>query len=446
MIGTAVVIGASFAGLLAGTAAAQTGYDVVVLERDDLPLVPQPRAGVPQSPQPHVLLRRGLLAIDGLLPGVGAELLRRGGVPFNTGQMPWLGEFGWSPLHEWAYEIISISRPLLEKVVRDRVMALTEVQLRTGSTVTRLRRASAGWEVVLRDGGTVTADVVIDASGRGSRLPHWLAELDVPVPAPAEVEARVGYACRSYRGRLALHTGVMVAATPEIPVGGLALPVEDDRWLICTVGFGEHRPTRDVAEFEAFLAGLRDPALTDLAAGLAPEGDVAIHRQTSNRRYAYGTTRSWPAGLLVVGDAMCAFDPIYGQGITVSACQAELLAAGLRRRPTTAVATRRLQRRLAAVADLPWSVATSEDLRMPSSAGQQNLGQRALGHWTRRMVRLAAGGDEACARAFSAVYHLMGSPAHLLGPRVVRSVLRSLVRGVPEPAPRPAVLATLNRR
>ncbi len=449
MAGTAVVIGASFAGLLAGAAAARAGYHVIVLERDELPSVPGPRAGVPQSPQPHVLLHRGLLAIDTLLPGVETELLAHGGVPFNTGLMPWLGEFGWSPLRDWAYEIISISRPLLEAVVRDRVVALPDVALRTGSTVRGLRRTPIGWEVDLRDGEVVTADLVVDASGRGSRLPHWLAELGVGVPTPAEVEARVGYACRSYRGHLDLSTGVMVAATPADPTGGLMLPVEDDRWLVCTVGFGEHRPTRDVAEFDAFVAGLRDPALADLVDRLEPEGEIAIHRQTANRRYAYGAARDWPAGLLVVGDAMCAFDPVYGQGITVSACQAELLADALplgAQDDSRGIATRRLQRRLAAVADLPWSVATSEDLRLPSSDGRQNLGQRLLGHWTRRLVRLAAGGDDACGRAFSTVYHLMGSPAGLFAPRVVGSVLRSVVRGVPASAPRPAVLASPDHR
>ena len=438
-----VVLGASFAGLLAGAAASRAGHDVTVLERDIPPAEAVARDGVPQGRQPHVLLHRGLMAIEELLPGIEQELLALGGVRFNTGMMPWLGEYGWMPQRDWAYEIISLSRPLLELAVRERVGVLPHVELRNGVTATGLRHDTAGWEVLVRDGSPVTADVVVDASGRSSRLPQWLGELGVQVPEPEVVEARVGYASRTYRGRGPLRTGIVVAATPATQSGALALAIEDDRWLISAVGFGDRRPGRTPAEFEAFLAGLRDPAMVELTSFLEPESDVAVHRQTGNRRYAYGRVGDWRPGLLVVGDAMCAFNPVYGQGITVAACQAELLAAALREPPTTLAGTRRLQRRLGAVAGLPWSVATSEDLRMPSSEGQQSRRQRLASLWTRRLAQLVTGGDEACTRAFTAVYHLMGSPLLLFSPRVVRAAALSLVHGVPQPAPRPTVLDAL---
>jgi len=438
-----VVLGASFTGLLAGAAAARAGHEVTVVERDELSTDPRPRNGVPQSLQPHVLLHRGLLAIEALLPGVEDELLALGGVRFNTGAMPWLGEYGWMPQTDWSYEIVSLTRPVLEHVVRSRVAALPGVRLLGGTTVTGLSEEAGRWEVAVRGGRPLAADIVLDASGRGSRLPHWLTGMGVDVAEPVTVEARVGYASRTYRGRLPLETGVVVAAVPATQTGGLVLPVEDDRWLVCAVGFGEHRPGRDPEAFLDALSALRDPAVYDIARALEPEGDVRVHRQTGNRRYAYGRAGGWRRGLLVVGDALCAFDPVYGQGITVAAVQAEMLATALVRPPTTLSATRRLQRRLGAVADLPWSVATSEDLRMPSSDGEQDLRQRLSTVWTRRMVRLAAGGDEQCTRAFASVYHLMGSPSQLFGPRVVSAILRSCIRGVPTPAARPAVLARI---
>lgn len=435
-----VVLGASFAGLLAAAAAARAGHEVTVVDRDELPTDPRPRNGVPQSLQPHVLLHRGLLAIEALLPGVEEELLALGGVRFNTGAMPWLGEYGWMPETDWSYEIVSLTRPVLEHVVRSRVAALPQVTLLGRTTVTDLREEAGRWQVVVRGGSPLAADVVVDASGRGSRLPHWLGGMGVDVPAPVTVQAHVGYASRTYRGRLPLGTGVVVAAVPATQTGGLVLPVEDERWLVCAVGFGEHRPGRDAEAFLDALAALRDPVVYDIARALEPEGEVRMHRQTGNRRYAYGRAGGWRTGLLVVGDALCTFDPVYGQGITVAAVQAEMLAAALVRPPTTLPATRRLQRRLGAVADLPWSVATSEDLRMPSSDGEQDLRQRLSTVWTRRMVRLAAGGDEPCTRAFASVYHLMGSPVRLFGPRVVSAILRSCVKGVPAAAARPAVL------
>ncbi len=438
-----VVLGASFAGLLAGAAAARAGHEVTVVERDEPPAPAQPRPGVPQGRQPHVLLRRGLLAIETLLPGVEEELLALGGVRFNTGAMPWLGEYGWLPQTEWGHDIVSLTRPLLEEVVRARVAALPSVSLVSGTTVTGLRPVGGRWALDVRDGSPLAADLVIDAAGRSSRLPHWLAGLGVEVPEPETVEAHAGYASRTYRGRIPLETGVVVAALPATGTGGLVLPVEQDRWLVCAVGFGALRPGRDPAAFLDALAALRDPAVLDIALALEPEGEVRVHRQTGNRRYAYGRAGGWRPGLLVVGDALCAFDPVYGQGITVAAMQAEVLGTALQRPPTSLAGTRRLQRRLAAVADLPWAVATSEDLRMPSSEGEQDRRQRLFSVWTRRLTRLAAGGDEDCTRAFASVYHLMGSPRRLFGPGVVVAVARSCVRGVPAAAARPAVLDRL---
>jgi 2-polyprenyl-6-methoxyphenol hydroxylase-like FAD-dependent oxidoreductase len=440
--GHAVVIGASFAGLLAAAGAAKAGYQVTVLERDALPADAEPRPGVPQSEQAHILLHRGLVAIESLLPGLEQELIDHGGKPFNTSMIPWLGEWGWMPLSDWSYNIVSISRPMLEQITRQRIRQLPEVVIKDQSKITGLRRLDHRWAVLDHDQVLATADVVIDASGRSSRLPHWLADLGIAVEEPVVIDSRLGYATRRYRGELPLRTGVVVTATPETLTGALLLPIEGDDWLVCAAGYGDRRPERDPAEFDRFLADLRDPALADAARALVPVGDIAIHRQTANRRYAYGTGPDWPAGLFVVGDALCAFNPVYGQGITVAATQAALLPTTLAAYDGSTSSTRRLQRRLAAQSDLPWSVATSEDLRMPTSEGCRNLSQRLMSLWTTRMIRLAVSGDEACTRAFSRVYHLMGSPLVLFRPAVTRAILWSLIRGVPSGGGRPPILAT----
>jgi flavin-dependent dehydrogenase len=122
-----------------------------------------------------------------------------------------------------------------------------------------------------------------------------------------------------------IDTGIMIFAVPETGVRALALQVEDDKWLVVPAGYGDRRPSRDPAEFVPFLDDLRDPAIADLVRALEPISYVVTHRQTNNRRHSYGKHRAWPDGLIVVGDAYCAFNPIYGQGITVAACQAVLL-------------------------------------------------------------------------------------------------------------------------
>jgi 2-polyprenyl-6-methoxyphenol hydroxylase-like FAD-dependent oxidoreductase len=445
-----VIIGASLAGLFAAAAAAAAGAQVMIIERDVLTDGPLPRKGVPQGRQPHVLLHRGLLAAEELLPGIREDLLSHGAVPFDTGTMAWLGEYGWLPTWIPAYETVSATRPLLEHLVREWVRSLTGVAVHEGVRVTELRRGARRWQVVCEDATAVEADLVIDASGRGSRLPHWLGELGLPLTEPLTVDARLGYACRTYRvvGEQPLETAVVIAATPQTGRGALAIPVEDGNWLVVAAGYGDRRPSRNVEDFDEFLATLPDPAIADVTRYLEPVSRIAIHRQTGNRRNRYGQSRIWPAGLLAVGDAYCAFNPVYGQGITVAACQALLVRDALMRENSASAGrgpmeTRRLQRRIGATADLPWSVATTEDLRHPSSSGTQSPIQRLVGLWSAQLGRLAAHGDRAAYLAFARVYHLMAAPAMLFNPRVIFSACRAAVRGMPDAAPRPAVLEVL---
>jgi flavin-dependent dehydrogenase len=444
-----VIIGASLAGLFAAAAVAAAGGRAMIIERGVLPDGAVPRKGVPQGRQPHVLLHRGLLAAEELMPGIREDLLSHGAVPFDTGTMAWLGEYGWSPTWIPAYETVSATRPLLEHLVRERVRGLAGVTVHEGVRVTELRRSARHWQVICGDATAVEGDLVIDASGRGSRLPHWLTELRIPMREPLTVDARLGYACRTYRviGEPPLDTAVVIAATPQTGRGALAIPVENGNWLVVAAGYGDRRPSRNVEEFDEFLAALPDPAIADLTRHLEPVSRIAIHRQTGNRRHRYGQSRTWPAGLLAVGDAYCAFNPVYGQGIAVAACQALLIRDALRRDRTPVgrgpLQTRRLQRRIGAAADLPWAVATTEDLRHPSSSGTQSPIQRLVGRWSSQLGRLAAHGDRDAYLAFARVYHLMAAPAMLFSPRVIWSAGRAAVRGMPDPLPRPAVLDAL---
>ena len=283
----------------------------------------------------------------------------------------------------------------------------------------------------------IEADVVIDASGRSSSMPHWLADLGVPAPEPEVVDAHLGYACRLYRvtGPVPLTTGIVIGATPETGRGGIALPVENNHWLLIGGGYGEHRPSRDPQEFAAYLANLPDPAIAELAARLEPVSDIAVYRQTSNRRHRYGLVRSWPAGLLVVGDAACAFNPVYGQGMSVAAQQAVRLREHWGRAD--------LQRRLDRLADFPWAMATSEDLRQPTSDGQPSATQRLTTAWSVELAQLATAGHELAFWTFARVYHLMIEPWALFSPALAAAVAQARVRGHGPSAPRPEVLNRL---
>lgn len=330
-----------------------------------------------------------------------------------------------------------MTRPLFEYVVRRRVEGLPGVRIRAGSKVVSLRRCDRWWEVGLADGSTVLADLVIDASGRSSRLPVWLADAGVGTAPVSQVDAGVGYATRMYAAAPfeVGAVGVVIQQTPATLTGGIALPVEGGRWVVSAVGCGEHRPPRDAAGFVSFLERLPDPALGELVRHAEPISNVAVHRQTGNRRHHYEKVPDWPDGLLVVGDALCAFNPIYGQGITVAACEALLL----RRALVTGLGpgyARRLLRKFATVVSLPWAISTSEDLRYPTSIGRQSLPQALLGRWTRQLSRLAVHGDRRAQAVPARVYHLMGSPALLFHPALGVAALRARLTGYGPPAPR----------
>lgn len=429
------------AGLFAAAAAGQTGHQAVILERDDLSPNTLERPGVPQGRQPHVYLRKGLAAAEELLPGLRDDLEANGGVPFDTGQLAWLGETGWAPVGPSGYSVVSLTRPLFEQVVRTRVLALDGVELRDGCRVDGVQRTKAHTWRVETDGGSVDADLVVDASGRASRMPTWLRALGVAAPVVTEVDARMGYASREYNGgpELGELCGVVLLCTPAHPVGGLVLPVEHGHWLVLASGMGEHRPPRDNAGFEAFLADLPDPAIADFVARAAPCGDVVIHRQTGNRRTHYENVRNWPAGLIVIGDALVCFNPVFGQGVTVAAAEAlvlrDALAAGRLPRQT-----RRLLEDFARTAALPWGIAVGQDLRQPSSQGRLPWTQALLNSWAREVTVLSVHGNARASKSLAALYHLAGSPAALLHPALIGAAIRGRILGYRTGTTRPADL------
>lgn len=414
---------------------------MLVVERDRLPSRPGPRRGVPQSRQPHVLLHRGLLAMERLLPGLGDDLVAAGAIRYDSGRIAVRSPYGWLPERS-SYEVLSATRPLVEQVVRRRVAALPAVTVREDTQVRSLRRVGRSWLLDGPAGLITSADVVVDASGRGTRLPQWLHALGVEVGEPEVVDGALGYASRMYRADrpVPIEAGLGVAGELSSGRSGLALRVEDDHWLILAAGYGADRPSRRTEDFLPYLAGLPDPALVQFAQALTPVSDVAVHRQAGNRRYGYAKVANWPDGLLAVGDSACSFNPILGQGITVAAMQAEVLMDrpfDLDRRPG-----RDLQARLAALAAFPWSMATGEDRRQSGRIGPSLVGPLA-GFVSTRLSEVAVAGDRQVIERFAEVYYLMASPLSLLHPDLALRFARTLLLPVGEPTARPAAVEAL---
>jgi 2-polyprenyl-6-methoxyphenol hydroxylase-like FAD-dependent oxidoreductase len=429
----AVVLGASMTGLLAARVLAEHYRQVTVVDRDTLATGPgRPRRGVPQGRHLHALLGRGQQALEELLPGLTAELTDQGaplGDHLGDARLYFGGHL--MARSRSGLPLLCASRPLLEATVRARVAATPGVDIAAGCEVVGLgtsadrRRVTAAR--VRRDGRAeqaMAAELVIDATGRGSRVPTWLAALDLPVPAEERVTIALGYATRVYRARpgaLAGDLGIVRAPVPPHGRGGGLAVLEGDRWMVTLIGVLGDRPPTDPDGFLEFARSLPGPDIHDAIATAEPLDDPVPFRFPASVRRRYERLPTFPERLLVLGDAFCSFNPIYGQGMTVAALEALALRDQLRRRcPPPSPA---FHRHLARIVDGPWELAVGGDLAFPDVEGHRTPKTRALGAYVERL-HAAAATDADLATAFLRVAALVDPPTALVHPRIVLRVLR----------------------
>jgi len=439
----AIVIGASMGGLLAARALADHFARVTVVERDMLPTDIEQRKGVPQGEHAHGLLARGREIIEDFFPGITDELVARGAMRGEVaGDVLWHSHGGFlSDAREGLVGVL-LSRPLLETQVRARLEALPNVTIvsqcdvvgllaspdRARVTGVRMQRASGAVE-------EVTADLVVDASGAGTKSPAWLPTLGYAAPEEETVRVGLGYTTRLYRrrpgdadGRL----GVVVITEPPNPRGGVALALEGERWIVSAAGyFGQHPPA-DEQGFLDYLAAMPNRALHDLVRAAEPISDFKTFKFAGSVRRRYERLKRFPEGYLVFGDAVSRFNPVFGQGMTSAALQAAALRDCLAANATPLWL--RFFRAAARIVDVPWSIAVGADLAFPQAEGPRGPMVNFL-NWYIAKLHRAAHRDPVLALAFHKVSNLVAPPPTLLRPGIVWRVLRgNLAARRPAPA------------
>lgn len=444
----AVVIGASIGGLLAARVLADHYREVAVLDRDRFGPFGEYRKGVQQARHAHGLLAGGQRAMEELLPGLTAALEGRGAVPGDLqARAIWVNEGHQLTRTPTGLRAILTSRLLIEDEIRDRVTAVPNVVVHERADALglgfdaggRVRGVRVAWRD--DDGRTelLDADLVVDASGRGSRTPAWLQAAGYPQPRVDEIVVGLTYTTREF-----VRTepddeldNIIIAATVDRPRAGVMLAQPDSRWVVTIGGYLGDAAPADLDGFRAFAETLPSPALGKALVGLTPVGEPRSFKYHASSWRRYDRMRTFPEGLLVFGDAICSFNPIFGQGMTVAAREALAL-----QRCLEAGNDARLARRFFAAAAreiaIPWEIAASSDLRMPAVRGRRTLKIRLTNRYLPYYFR-AAEDDDALGLAFLSVVNLLARPESLLAPaRLVRvgSTLRrrrrrSLAGGTP---------------
>ncbi|MEU6807520.1 monooxygenase [Streptomyces sp. NPDC046831] len=439
----AVVIGGSVGGLVAARVLSDRFTRVTIVDRDVLPREARDRRAVPQGGHAHALLIGGQTALEDLFPGLTDELAAGGAVLCDPGSDLLFHHLGALRVRFPSGRLsVTCSRAFLEHTLRGRVTALANVAVRDRTTARGLTGAAgAVTGVELEDGEVLAADLVVDATGRGGGTDGWLEQVGCEAPAAVTVKVDVAYTTRLLRrapGERLLDDGLlylMATAPPHDKRAAVVFPVEGDRWIVTLGGWHGSRAPVGSEGFAAFAAGLPAPHVADLLARARPVDDGDARRITfpQARRRHFERLRRPPAGHVSLGDAVCSFNPIYGQGMTVAALEAQELGRCLDRFGTASSRMARAYYRAAAgVIDTPWRMATGGDFMYPETVGPRPAGTGLVNRYVRQVV-LASHVSVDAHRVLLDVQHLLAPPSALLRPA---TVVRSLAAARRSPARR----------
>lgn len=425
--GRAVVLGGSLAGLFSARVLADFFAKVTIVDRDEL-TVPNPaRRGLPQFHHLHGLLCRGQQIIEEHFPGITDEMVANGAqIGDMAKDVRWI--INGKPLVQVESDlaVLTASRPFFERHIRDRVFALPNVEVVDGANVLRLetttdsRRVTGAW--VERGGAEwlIEADLVIDATGRGSRTSTWLKELGYPEVAEEKHKIGMGYTTRHYRIPDSAYAGdisINTVASAGVPRGTICQKIDGGRSIVTAYGIlGDHPPT-DPDGFHEFVRSLAVPDIYEVLQQSEPLDEPFAYRFPTNLRRHYELLSDFPAGLLVTGDAVCSFNPSYAQGMTVSAIESLVLRRHLADSGGAPDPLLFFKSIAEEAIDGCWQMAVGADLSFPEVEGERT--EEVLeAHAFIAKVQDAAARDAAVARAYVRIIGLVDPPSVLHDPEI----------------------------
>ena len=460
--GAAVVVGGGYAGLVTTRILADFFATVVMIELDAVDGDTGVHPHVPQGYHAHVLLAKGAEVLESLFPGLRTELLEAGSPIYDYGERTsFLLPDGYAPQQPTGVQIQSLTRGELERRLRRRVLALPGVSVRAGTrcvglaardgrvTGVSIRPSDAAAGIGVSTGGSGTsdaesaesvesvelsADFVVDASGRSSSLTGWLDRLGVRVPAKRVVKAKITYTSVRFdrSAQPDFDFAYQMPFAPDVPRGGVLLPVEGGTWMCSLCGVDENVPPIDAEGYLGFARSMANPRLAEQLENR--DGTEPVYRYTSmnNEWHSFHRVADWPERLIAVGDAVAVFNPVYGQGLTVTALEAELLRTMLDRRGRPDGSgleldglAKAFQRRAARLILPPWTLSSNSDMMW--HPGRHPVSAR-VAHWYNRHLFAVAVAEPAVWTAFVRVINMLAPPTSLFRPSIAGKVLGRALR------------------
>ena len=436
----AIVIGGSIAGMCTARVLSTYCDRVIVIDRDTYPTGPQERSGVPQSRHVHALLARGRQELDRLFPGFDRTMIERGAHEVDFGMdFATLRPSGWAPRQSDGLQLLFASRNLLESVVRELCRKQTNIEFLERTTVTRLaatkngRSRATGVHITSLDAEvptTLDADLIVDASGRNSKSPEWLQDLGLSAPEETVVNSYTGYSSRWFALPDASHwprewwwKGIWIdMASPEHMTAGVLFPVEHNRCIVTLAGVGKRYPPSEEEAFMQTVGTLRSPILAEVLRFAEPLSSVYSYRAMANRLRHYERWNERLDGFVALGDSTCAFNPVYGQGMTTGTLSALVLGNCIKRYGIqNSELPQIFFREQARMQQDPWVLATGADFRFPATEGIRSKGAGILDPYMLTLMTLSDS-DPVLKRRVGEVINMLRPPTALFAPAIIGRV------------------------
>ncbi|MEW2515622.1 FAD-binding monooxygenase [Streptomyces sp. NPDC046870] len=438
LFGTVHVLGAGIGGLFAARVLSDHAERVVVIDPDagEGDTGSAPRPGVPQGSQVHTLMPGGLRQLERWYPGATRQAEARGAVlPGPDRSVSYVD--GVQQVGTPNVGFLICTRPFLEGLIRERTLGLPNVEPVTGR-VTGLVYDGQRVAAVRYSTGTGEAvragDFFVDATGRGSRMADWLEAGEWPRPRMERLDVDVRYVTAHFE-RSPDWTGPLSGITRYGPrsgserfAGAAVNAVEDRRWAVMLASYGDDPQVSDVEGFRARCAGL-PPVYREAVKGRLTGGPVPF-RHPDNRWRHFEALDRFPARLVVTGEAVASFNPVYGQGMSSAMLHASCLSEYLRGAPDLDAPARHFFALQHVVAGAAWQTSATADAARLGLAGRPGTAPQQRTAWAMRHVMAAAVHDSRVAEAFRDVSFMLAHPATLLAPDLVRRAARA--NGVPD--------------